>query len=240
MLQGSQANKIVKTEKKLVKKSFRASYIACAAAWGTYPPRDFRRRGPGNRLRDQRQVTAVDPRQIDQTRQLQSAARAPPTRRSTRGHLGPDEARPPARTNNRRPRGNQIMIRDTRALRPSPCATSGAPPFARRTWRQPLTPVGLQHHGLMMSLRAALDLLRLHPHQPLGPLPQKIRTARNRLLQANLPRIPSLSCLQKGQRDLLRPRTLLHINGPSGMRRFFRPPPNYLNFCTHDFLQKQS
>ena len=221
MLQGSQANKTVKTAKKLVKKSFRASYIACAAAWGTYPPRDFHRRGPGNRLREQRQVTAADPLQIDQTRQLRSAARAPPTRRSTRGHLGPGEARPPARTNNRRPRGNQIVVRDARALRPSPCATSGAPPFARRTWRQPLTPVGLQHHGLMMSLRAALDLLRLHSHQRLGPLPQKIRTAPNRLLQANLPRIPSLSCLQKGLRDLLRPRTLLHLNGPSGMRRIF-------------------
>ena len=38
MLQGSQANKTVKTAKKLVKKLFRASYIACAAAWGTYPP----------------------------------------------------------------------------------------------------------------------------------------------------------------------------------------------------------
>ena len=28
-------------------------------------------------------------------------------------------------------------------------------------------------------------------------------------------------------------------NGPSGMRAFFRPPPNQLNFGTHDLLHKK-
>ena len=28
-------------------------------------------------------------------------------------------------------------------------------------------------------------------------------------------------------------------NGPSGMRAFFQPPPNHLNFGTHDLLHKQ-
>src|SRR4051812_8129611 len=31
----------------------------------------------------------------------------------------------------------------------------------------------------------------------------------------------------------------LRPNGPSGMRSFFRPPPNDLNFGTHDLLHTQ-
>ena len=35
-------------------------------------------------------------------------------------------------------------------------------------------------------------------------------------------------------------KTGLSPNGPSGMRWFFRPPPNHLYFGTHDLLHKQS
>ena len=42
-----------------------------------------------------------------------------------------------------------------------------------------------------------------------------------------------------GKNHLCSKNGLSRPNGPSGMRWFFRPPPNHLNFGTHDLSHKQ-